>query len=374
MIKAGDIVEVRSAEEILQTLDKNGRLDGMPFMPQMFSFCGKRVKVYKNAYKTCDTVSGAYIGLSVKDAVHLGSRCDGAAYGGCQAACLLFWKEAWLKSVAENGAAEGQSTLANSTLSAHRGCEKSDVSASVSVERNGETVYKCQATTLLEYTKPLKWWDARQYATAYASGNNSLKELFRGLTYLAYSYGTRAHSARFGGVQRWLYDHARGLWGGIPFPRRWGSLPPGKKSPRTDLNLVPGELVRVKPYEEILATLDHDYGHRGMKFDAELIPYCGKTFRVRTQVRQFVDETTGKMRTLKTPAVILDGVVCQSKYAGQRMFCPREIYCWWRECWLERVEPAGRHTATSAQAAGDTAIKLDPGQAAEPRLRPLTPA
>ena len=36
--------------------------------------------------------------------VHLRrTRCDGAAHGGCQAACLLFWKEAWLERVEANG-------------------------------------------------------------------------------------------------------------------------------------------------------------------------------------------------------------------------------------------------------------------------------
>ena len=40
--KAGDTVEVRSAEEILNTLDEQGALDGMPFMPEMFEYCGKR--------------------------------------------------------------------------------------------------------------------------------------------------------------------------------------------------------------------------------------------------------------------------------------------------------------------------------------------
>ena len=42
---AGDWVEVRSKEEILRTLDKNGRLEDMPFMPQMFEYCGKRFRV-----------------------------------------------------------------------------------------------------------------------------------------------------------------------------------------------------------------------------------------------------------------------------------------------------------------------------------------
>src|SRR5262245_7050350 len=35
----GDWVEVRSKEEILRTLDKSGRLEGLPFMPQMFQYC-----------------------------------------------------------------------------------------------------------------------------------------------------------------------------------------------------------------------------------------------------------------------------------------------------------------------------------------------
>ena len=314
----------------------------MPFMPQMFKYCGQRFKVYKNAYKTCDTVSGRYIGLSVKDAVHLHLRCNGEAYGGCQASCLMFWKEAWLKPVSDIDApyqSNEKTDIAEPAVWGGSGaCTHEDVLANVSAQQSGETVYKCQATTLLEYTTPLKWWDARQYVTAYSSGNRSLFDIFRGLTYLVYCYGTFAHHHRFGAVQRWLYDRARWLWGGVPFPRRCGLLPKGQKAPRIDLNLRPGEFVRVKSYQDILNTLDQDYANRGMKFDAELIPYCGKTFRVRTQVRKFIDESTGKMKTLKTPAVILDGVVCKSKYTGQRMFCPREIYSWWREVWLERAE------------------------------------
>ena len=96
---AGDWVEVRSKEEILGTLDNNGRLDELPFMPQMFKHCGQRFRICKSAYKTCDTVSGHYAGRRLQDGVHLNLRCDGQAYGGCQAGCLIFWKNAWLKPV-----------------------------------------------------------------------------------------------------------------------------------------------------------------------------------------------------------------------------------------------------------------------------------
>jgi len=43
--RTGDWVEVRSKEEILKTLDKRGLLGGMPFMPEMFEFCGRRMRV-----------------------------------------------------------------------------------------------------------------------------------------------------------------------------------------------------------------------------------------------------------------------------------------------------------------------------------------
>src|SRR5690606_15918944 len=98
-MKSGDLVEVRSKEEILRTLDKRGCMDGLPFMPQMFNYCGRRFRVYKRAHKTCDTIAGTG-GRRLEAGVHLDLRCDGRAYGGCQAACLLFWKEAWLKPVA----------------------------------------------------------------------------------------------------------------------------------------------------------------------------------------------------------------------------------------------------------------------------------
>ena len=48
-LSVGDWVEVRSKEEILRTLDASGQLDGMPFMPEMVRFCGKRSQVHKRS-------------------------------------------------------------------------------------------------------------------------------------------------------------------------------------------------------------------------------------------------------------------------------------------------------------------------------------
>jgi hypothetical protein len=347
-LRAGDWVEVRSKEEILGTLNKNGRLDGLPFMPQMLQFCGKRFKVYKRAHKTCDTVNPV-AGRRVADAVHLETRCDGAAYGGCQAECLLFWKEAWLKRVDEAAEATEPSSKLPVREKAPAGalCTEQDIWDAVGSrnQSTGEMRYACQATELPHYTTPLKWWDARQYIEDYTSGNVGLGRILSGAVYATYYNLTFAKRRKLGRPARWLYDQFQSMIGGIPFPRRKGTIAPGQPTPVSNLNLQPGELVRVKSYKEILDTLD-GMANRGMNFDAELVPFCGGVYRVQSRVERFINENTGKLSTMKTPALILEGVWCQARYSDCRMFCPRGIYSWWREVWLERVD------AKAAAAAG----------------------
>jgi hypothetical protein len=334
--RANNWIEVRTKEEILATLDKDGRLEGLPFMPQMFNYCGQRFQVYKRAHKTCDTVSGNCAGRLLPNGIHLDLRCDGKAYGGCQAACLIFWKEAWLKPIEQASTDSEHKSLENASSQ----CAEADVlRATQARERSsGDNIrYICQATELLNFTQPLRWWDARQYVEDVTSGNVSPKTMASVFSYFACYYGTLANRRTLGRPARWLHEILRSLWGGAPLPRTRGKLPPGKNAPVRDLKLRPGDLVRVRPFSEILQTIDAANTNRGLYFDAEMVPSCGRTYRVLTRIENFVDEKTGFMRRLKTPAVILDGVYCQSKYSDHRVFCPRSIYSWWREIWLERV-------------------------------------
>lgn len=48
-LRVGELVEVRSEAEILATLDENGELENLPFMPEMLQFCGQRFRVDKLA-------------------------------------------------------------------------------------------------------------------------------------------------------------------------------------------------------------------------------------------------------------------------------------------------------------------------------------
>ena len=347
--KAGDWVDVRSREEILRTLDENGRLEGLPFMPQMFEYCGKRFQIYKRAHKTCDA-PGTLGGLKLPHGIHLEQRCDGKAFGGCQAGCLLFWKEAWLKPVDAEARAQADKEFVAQFPPTARCTENSVWRATKRPRPQGEpTRYSCQATEVLDFARPWKWWDARQYAEDYLSGNTPLSEIMAGFAYTTYYRGSLACKEKWGEPARWLYDRFQALRGGVPFPRRKGKIPAGRLTPPGYLGHIrPGDLVRVKPYEQILATLDTDGKNRGLSFDGELVPYCGKMFRVKTMIERFVDEKTGVMRTLKTPAFILDGVWCRSHYSNKKMFCPRSIYSWWRETWLERVNDEPQHGADEA--------------------------
>jgi hypothetical protein len=348
MLRVGDWVEVRSKEEILATLDETGRLENLPFMPQMLQYCGQRFQVFKRAGKTCSEMRNAngvvYVSRRLTDTVHLEHRCDGRAYGGCQAGCLIFWKEAWLKPLGATDAlrqAPGKLVLASPPNGPSRCTEDQVLAATTRSGPDEDVRYSCQATQLLESTTTLRWWDARQYVEAYRSGNDSLPTVFRGVAYLIYYYGTLARFPRLGIPSRWIYDQLQAVWGGLPFPRKPGRIAAGQTAPRLDMNLKPGELVRVKSYEQILETLDSSAFNRGLSFDAELVPYCGKVFSVRTRVERFIDEKTGRMMKMKTPAVILDGVYCQSLYSGKRILCPRGVFLWWREIWLERVPEGG---------------------------------
>lgn len=315
-------------------------------MPEMFAFCGQRFRVFKSAHKTCDYSVEPYSCRNLSQTVHLETRCSGDAHGGCQAACLLYWKLAWLTLV-ENGsdAAASPSRVAGkgalSNPSQGTGCTVQIVWAHVTESGAGiePPTYQCQMTEIRSATTPLAWWDIRQYLRDFFSGNVTLGRIFSGVIYWIY-YSLSEAGIGVGRPMRWLYDKCNPAFGGTPFPRKKGVIQEGQPTPLVNLDLQPGELVRIKSQEEILRTVDTSNKNRGMYWDAELVPYCGKTFRVRSRVTRLIGERTRKMQVMKNPCIILDSVVCQARYSSCRMFCPKEMYPYWREAWLERVESA----------------------------------
>jgi hypothetical protein len=295
-LHCGEIVEVRCESEILKTLDIDGAYDGLPFMPEMLKFCGQRFKVFKRADKVC--VEGYGLRRLANTVLLEQIRCDGAAHEGCQRACLIFWKEVWLKR--SNDAASVQ--LADQ----RRDSSETSVPRDMHVQK-----FSCQATELSKATFPLRWWDVRQYISDIRFGNLSLSELSRSLRN-ALSGRLRKSSA------------------GWPCSIVSGE---GTKTPEMTLNLRPGELVEIKRRDEILATLDDSGRNRGLEFSPEMLKYCGQRFRVLNRIENIILEMNGRMQRVKN-TVILQGVTCDGMcHRG----CPRNNYVYWREIWLRRV-------------------------------------
>lgn len=323
-LRVGELIEVRSEEEILATLDENVEFESLPFMPEMLQFCGRQFTVHKVAHKLCDTIS--FTGLRrMNNAVHLSNvRCDGQAHGGCQTACLVYWKEAWLKRVNpapgdEPGVVEECRQPQISLPILHSATRKNS-------SPDGEEIFSCQATEILRAAPecvPLR--DLGQYNHDLRSGNVPARSILR--TFLIGLFDRLQHrSMRILPRRLWFRNGAR--WGFLK-GRAAGKTPTG----RTDLQ--PGELVRIKTKEEILETVNHDLFNRGLSFDREMVKYCGREARVLRRVERLIDEKTGKMVHLKNPCIILENVVCDGDYNGS---CPRGFYSFWREIWLDRVE------------------------------------
>jgi hypothetical protein len=98
-LKQGDLVEVRSAKEILATLDSRFKLRGLTFTPEMMKFCGKRLRVYKKLDKIILEATGELRRIKSPTVLLEGVFCDGSAHGGCSRSCFCFWREEWLKKV-----------------------------------------------------------------------------------------------------------------------------------------------------------------------------------------------------------------------------------------------------------------------------------
>jgi len=81
----------------------------------------------------------------------------------------------------------------------------------------------------------------------------------------------------------------------------------GDKTPTGQLNLQSGEWVQVRPMKEILRTLNAYGRNRRLSFDVEMVPFCGRSFRVHSRVEKIINDKTGKMIHLPTRCIILDG-------------------------------------------------------------------
>jgi hypothetical protein len=353
----GEWVEIKSKEEILATLDAHGDLEALPFMPEMLELCGRRMRVYRRVVKTCDTVH--FRGMHrMRNSVHLeGSRCSGKAHGGCAARCLLFWKQDWLRPASQDAGAASQPTAP--VVSGP--CDEAALQAATLQPAQGEDqpAYRCQATEMPRAAPcHMPWWDPRQYVRDVQAGNATTSAMMRSLLIMLFN--------KFQSFDR-KFLPGRGLIRGA---QHWPFLNgPLRTTPNGKTGLQPGDIVRVRTRQEIVATLNPERKNRGLSFDAEMVKYCGKELRVLARVEKIIDEKTGRMIRLPNGCVILDGAVCVGDH---NQFCRRGIYPYWREIWLDRVSPAGSPTPEPLSAVEPVAGSSSQPAPAQP-LHPSTP-
>ncbi|MBV9251579.1 MAG: hypothetical protein JO227_20310 [Acetobacteraceae bacterium] len=312
-LRAGDRVVLAPPGEILATLDRTASLGGLPFMPEMLAWFGRELTVAARVEKICDTISPIAT-RRMRNTVFLEDlRCDGSGHGRCQAECRIYWKEAWLRPVTPGRETPPPDLVALNLLWRH-----ATAGASQNTGIDSETIWSCQATDVQRASTPLSVWDPRQYWRELACGNVGLRRFIR---VMASAVGQTLLSKL-----------------GVARPRL--PIDPSKKhDDSAPLRLRAGEWVEVRRAAEIARTLNVHHKNKGMLFAAaEMLPACGKTFQVRRRVERIVDERTGRMIELKNDCIVLEGMVCTGDVSHRRWFCGRQIYPYWREAWLRRVD------------------------------------
>jgi hypothetical protein len=308
-LRAGDLVAVRTADQILRTLDSDGTLDGLPFMPEMLEFCGKRFRVFHHVVQAA--IDGAYLpfrpdsyvrAFKKNDVVSLhGVRCSGSNHDGCQRGCAIFWKTDWLEKAGVASKTEGEPRSAGA-----------DELRSTLKTRTAVGNYFCQSSEFLNATLPLSVLQRfRNCFSAIAAGNISAWGMVkRVMRWSCWKIRTKL----FG-------EHARGTQ---------------TKTPTQNLGLQPGELVEIKSIPQIVTTLDKRGRNRGLHFSGDQRAFCGGRYRVRSRVDNFITEGTGEMKHFRN-SVILEDVTCDSAYFAFGG-CYRCDFLYWHEIWLRRVE------------------------------------
>ncbi len=312
-LRPGDLVEVKSPREILQTLDAEGTVSALPFMPEMVPLCGKRFRVSFRAVKTCWYGHGSGMRKFPQEDVVLlaGIRCSGADHDGCQKACNIFWREAWLKRVEDpslptalpDGAEELRARLKTT---------------------RGPNTYFCQSSEILRATVELSQLEKfAKCVDEIRSENSGPFEVLRRILV-------------------WTYWKARRLIFG-PYGR--GQKGP---TPAQSLDLKSGDLVEIKPMEKIRQTLDERAYNRGLYFTPSMSLLCGQQRRVERKIERIIVDGTGEMRKLRN-TVFLQGELCECScvaFGG----CPRGEFSYWREIWLDRVGESENLVKDSRQA------------------------
>ena len=98
-LQPGDLVEVKTEQEILETLNPDNMNRGLYFDVGMVRFCGEQFRVQSRANRIIDQKSGKMIRVPDDNPFVIleGVICHGDFWNFCPRSEYLFWRECWLK-------------------------------------------------------------------------------------------------------------------------------------------------------------------------------------------------------------------------------------------------------------------------------------
>ena len=281
-------------------------------MPEMVPLCGKRFRVSKRVVKTC--TSGTKAGSSMRlfradDVVLLDQlRCSGADHDGCQKACTIFWREAWLRKV--------EHSTVPAVAVAGAGSERLRARLKT---KAGPKTYFCQASEILKATNHMSRKERfTKCVSEIREGNCSIGEM----------------AAR---IATWMVWRIRRVFLG-PYARGTHTA-----TPVESLNLKAGEWVEVKSMENIVQTLDKAANNRGLWFSPDMRLSCGQRRQIEKRIEKIIVDGTGEMRQLRN-TVFIEGSLCGCPHVAFGG-CSRGEYVYWREIWLRRAGESGQPSA-----------------------------
>lgn len=152
----GELVEIKSAEEVRKTLDRKGRNRGLVFDIELVkTSCGTRHRVAGRLERIISESTGQ---MRLMDAtVILGDKCMCArVVGGCPRQDFCYWREVWLKRVNEPvsrlPAQESVNTLQAELLPGHEREQPAEVTSKMGCDaidvRGVSTLGPCDVETL----------------------------------------------------------------------------------------------------------------------------------------------------------------------------------------------------------------------------------
>jgi hypothetical protein len=231
-------------------------------MPEMLAFCSLHFRVQHRVDKINGMKAKTDLRRFRRTVTLENFRCDGSTHDGCQAECQILWKDNWLHRLEPTVGLHVNQLTPNVEAAAPRGKLSSwyDLLKTMSqISELDGTIYSCQMTELLRASEPMSYWDFRQDLRPLLHGNITLPVFLVGHLIRIFNYVQRVRS-------------------GTPYPFR----PNGeaKRTPREELGLRPGDIVRVRSRDAIAKTLNANSRNRALWFDREMLTLCDKRFVV----------------------------------------------------------------------------------------------